>query len=95
MILSTEAIVATQIDSRLRRLETRSAVKTQAFVFRAPGETTEEAVAARYPEGLPADSTLVVLQWLESSDEVPTPSIAGMKPADGGEYGGKHPEDWR
>ena len=68
--------MATQINSRLRRLETRNAVKAQAFVFRAPGETTEQAVAARYPEGLPTDSSLVVLQWLESSDEVPTPSGA-------------------
>jgi hypothetical protein len=87
--------MATQIDSRLRRLETRNVVKALAFVFRAPGETTEQAVAARYPEGLPADSTLVILRWLESSDEVPTPSIAGMTPPDGGEYGRKHPEGWQ
>ena len=68
--------MATQIDSRLRRLETRNTVKAQAFVFRAPGETTEEAVAARYPDGLPANSSLVVLQWLESSDDLPPPSGA-------------------
>ena len=48
------------------------------YIWRDLGQTADEAIALRFPDGVPADSTLVILQRLESSDEVPTPSIVGM-----------------
>jgi hypothetical protein len=52
---------------RIDRLEQASPGATRVYVWRALGQTVDEAIAAQFPEEVPADSTLVVLKWLESS----------------------------
>ncbi len=52
------------LEKRLTRLESQSSSGT-VFVFRKRGETSEQATARQYPEGVPARSRCVVLSWQE------------------------------
>ena len=48
---------------RIAKLEERTTATARAYVWRAFGQTVDEAIAARFPYGVPVDYRLVVLQW--------------------------------
>ena len=82
------------IDRRLVRLEAASPLHRRVFVWRELGQTREQSIADRFPDGVPADAQVTLLSWQGVAGEDAHPSIAGMTPPDGGEYGRKHPEGW-
>jgi hypothetical protein len=53
------------LESRLARLETKTAHRQRVFVWRGLGQTVERAVAVRFPDGLPDNIDVVILGWEE------------------------------
>ena len=80
------------LNRRLTRLEDTDAHDSQIFLWREMGQTHEEAVAARFPDGVPPGLRVMVIGWEESAGGQPQQvSIAAMKPLSGGEYGRHDP----
>jgi hypothetical protein len=53
---------------RIAKLEQETLVTLRAYAWRDPGQTADEAVAARYPEGVPPGVDVSMIGWLESAD---------------------------
>jgi hypothetical protein len=51
------------IDRRLVRLEAASPLQRRVFVWRELGQTSEQSIAGRFPEGVPADAQVTLLSW--------------------------------
>jgi len=84
--------MASNISRRLASLESTEAYTSQAFIWREIGQTPEQAIAARFPEGVPPDIRVTIIGWQESAAGLPQQvSIAAMKPLSGGEYGRHDP----
>ena len=80
------------IDRRLVRLEAASPLQRRVFVWRELGQTSEQSIADRFPDGAPVDAQVTLLSWQGVAGEDAHPSIAGLQPANGGVYGRKPPE---
>jgi len=83
--------MASNISRRLSSLENKDHYVSQAFIWREVGQTHEQAVAERFPEGVPPGVEAMVIGWQEPDGELARASIAGLKPQDGGEYGLREP----
>ena len=55
----------TSLDRRVSRLEVQASAGAAIYVWREPGQTAEEAIAAKYPGVLPRGSRLMVIGWME------------------------------
>jgi hypothetical protein len=59
---------------RIEKLEQSAAGSERAYVWRDAGQTADEAVTARFPEGMPAGVDVTVISWMETA-------LAGVVPA--------------
>jgi hypothetical protein len=53
-----------QLDRRLRQLEGASPAHREVYVWRDVDKTEAEALATRFPDGVPAGVQPVVVGWL-------------------------------
>ena len=84
--------MASNLNRRVTRLEEIESYAGQVFLWREVGQTYEEALAARFPEGVPPGVRVLVIGWEESAGGQPQQvSIASLQPLDGGEYGRREP----
>jgi hypothetical protein len=57
--------MASPLDRRLRQLEeVASPSRLPTLIWREIGQTAEQAIAARFPDGIPTNVLPVVLSWL-------------------------------
>ena len=61
--------MSNNLERRLARLETKSNLRQQVFIWRDLGRSAEEAVAARFPHGIPDNVEPVILGWAESEED--------------------------
>jgi hypothetical protein len=59
----------TAIKRRLTKLEKAAAPGVTLNVFQEDGEKREQAIARRFPDGVPDDATVVVYRWAASIKE--------------------------
>jgi len=57
------------LERRLARLETESASRERVFIWKDLGKSAEEAVAARFPHGVPDNVEPVILGWAEPEED--------------------------
>ena len=67
---------------RLAKLEQAAAPKQTVYAWLDEGETSEQAIAQQFPEGVPEAATVVLYSWAGASDEAaPAMPEVGPSPA--------------
>jgi hypothetical protein len=56
------------LERRLARLETQTAPRERVFIWQSVGQSPGEAVAARFPHGVPDKVEPVILGWAEPEE---------------------------
>jgi hypothetical protein len=51
------------IERRLSQLEQDIPARPRCFAWANAGETTDQAIARQFPEGVPETARLIVFQW--------------------------------
>lgn len=63
-----------RLDPRVSRLEDAAPEGKPVYVFWWKGrQTREQAIAAQYPNGIPADRDLIFVTWGKADAEAPKP----------------------
>jgi hypothetical protein len=62
--------MGTNLERRLARLEPERPQCQKVFIWRDCGKTAAEAVAARYPHGVPDNIELWIFEWKEPGGEI-------------------------
>ena len=60
--------MSNNLERRLARLETQTVPRKRVFIWRDVGQSPEEAVAARFPHGVPDNVEPVILGWAEPEE---------------------------
>ena len=67
-IESRRYLMSGNIERRIERLEHAVPAATQAYVWRDAGQTADEAIVLRFPDGVPAGAEATVYSWLDSAN---------------------------
>lgn len=54
------------IEQRLAKLEQAATAETTVCAWVEAGETAEQAIARRFPEGVPNGATVMVYRWADT-----------------------------
>ena len=57
--------MSNNLDRRLAKLESVSRPPEQVFIWRDEGQTVEQTVAGRFPNGVPSNVAVTILSWSE------------------------------
>ena len=57
--------MASQLERRVAALESVTADRSAAYMWRNIGQTAEQAIAAEFPGGVPPGVAVTVIGWLE------------------------------
>ena len=61
--------MSNNLERRLARLETETASRERVFIWRDVGQSADEAVAVRFPHGVPDNLEPVILGWAKSEKD--------------------------
>jgi hypothetical protein len=63
-----EIDMTSRMEARLQKLETKSAPKSRMWIWRHEWQTKEQAIAERYPEGVPEAAEIGFITWMRSDE---------------------------